>query len=69
MEFQAQLVDGVLKIKPNVVYSTNAQGGTDATVHTLTPTAEVEMKNEILRKLAYGEKVNLEIIHNGVKVA
>lgn len=68
MEFQAQIVDGILKIKPNIVYSTNAQGGTDAVVHALSPQAEVEAKNEILRKLAYGEKIeNLEIINNEVK--
>lgn len=54
-EFKAVMKDGVLKIKPNV---TKDEKG-NVTVHALDPATEAKAKNEILRKMALGEKVNI----------
>lgn len=66
MEFQAALVDGVLKILPNIVSTPNEQGGNNVVVHALTPQIEKQLKEQVVLKMAAGEKVNLKIIQNGV---
>ena len=66
MEFQAALVDGVLKILPNIVSTPNEQGGNNVVVHALTTQIEKQLKEQVVLKMAAGEKVNLKIIQNGV---
>lgn len=56
MEFKAKIKDGILEIYPKVEKKKNG----DVIIYALNPALIQEKKNEILMKLAMGEKVELE---------